>query len=86
MRIGFMGSPQYSVPTLWALINNGFTVPVVYTQPPRPKGRGKKLSPCPVHVAADDLNIPVLNPINFKHPADIITLQNYNLDMLVVVA
>lgn len=86
MRIGFMGSPQYSVPTLHALINNGFMVPVVYTQPPRPKGRGKKLSPCPVHAAADDLNIPVLNPINFKHPADIITLQNYNLDMLVVVA
>ena len=86
MRIGFMGSPKYSVPTLQALVNAGFTIPVVYTQPPRPKGRGKKISPCPVHAVANGLNIPVLHPVNFKHPADITTLQKYELDMLVVVA
>ncbi len=86
MRIGFMGTPTYSVATLQALINAGYQVPVVYTQPPRRKGRGKHLTPCPVHAVAQDLGITVLTPIHFKDDADIATLQSYNLDILVVVA
>ena len=43
MRIGFMGSPDFSVPTLQVLHNSTHSVEVVYTQPPRPKGRGKKV-------------------------------------------
>ena len=82
MRIGFMGSPEYSVPTLQALAGSCV---VVYTQPPRPKGRGKEVSPCPVHSKAIDLEIEVLNPTNFED-SDIETLKSYNLDLLVVVA
>ena len=82
MRIGFMGSPEFSVPTLEALADK--TV-VVYTQPPRAKGRGKEVSPCPVHEKAGELGIDVLNPTKFEDE-DIQTLKSYNLDLLVVVA
>ncbi len=86
MRLGFMGTPEFSVKTLKALIDTGYDVAVVYTQPPRPKGRGKKITPCPVHSYAETQGIEVLNPINFKDSQSIETLKSYNLDALVVVA
>ena len=85
MRIGFMGSPDFSVPTLEVLHNSTHSVEVVYTQPPRPKGRGKKIIPCPVHEKADALDIPVLNPTKFNDD-EVDILKSYNLDLLVVVA
>lgn len=85
MRIGFMGSPDFSVPTLEVLHNSTHSVEVVYTQPPRPKGRGKKIIPCPVHEKADALDIPVLNPTKFNDD-EVEILKSYNLDLLVVVA
>lgn len=86
MRVGFMGSPLYSVATLNALVDAGFEVPVVYCQPPRPKGRGKILSPCPVHVQADTLGISVQNPVHFKDSHDVDMLRTYDVDVLIVVA
>ena len=86
MRLGFMGTPEFSVHTLQAIIDAGHDVAVVYTQPPRPKGRGKKITPCPVHAYAISQGIEVLNPISFKDNNEIETLKSYNLDALVVVA
>ncbi|MEL6664259.1 MAG: methionyl-tRNA formyltransferase, partial [Pseudomonadota bacterium] len=53
LRIIFMGSPDFSVPTLDALIAAGHDIVCVYTQPPKPAGRGKKLRPTPVHAHAE---------------------------------
>ncbi|OYW45316.1 MAG: methionyl-tRNA formyltransferase [Sphingomonadales bacterium 32-68-7] len=62
MRIVFMGTPEFAVPTLAALVEAGHDIPAVYTQPPRPAGRGKQLQPSPVHRAAEALGIPVRHP------------------------
>ena len=86
MRLGFMGTPDFSVHTLQALIDSGHDVAVVYTQPPRPKGRGKHITSCPVHVHAEGLGITVLNPVNFEDDADIAIMKSFELDALVVVA
>ena len=66
MRIVFMGTPDFSVPVLEALVDAGHELVCVYSQPPRPAGRGKKERPSPVHQKADELGIPVRHPINFK--------------------
>ena len=86
MRLGFMGTPDFSINTLQALVDAGHDVAVVYTQPPRPKGRGKHITPCPVHAHAEVLGITVLNPVNFKCDADITMMKSFDLDALVVVA
>lgn len=62
MRIVFMGTPEFAVPCLKTLIRNGMNVAGVFTQPDRPKGRGNKLSPSPVKVAAVEAGIPVFQP------------------------
>jgi methionyl-tRNA formyltransferase len=62
MRIVFMGTPAFAVPTLLALHEAGHVVPAAYTQPPRPSGRGKQLQTSPVHQAAEAFGIPVCHP------------------------
>ena len=62
MRIVFMGTPAFAVPTLMALHEAGHEIRAAYTQPPRPAGRGKQLQNSPVHNAADSLGIPVCYP------------------------
>ena len=62
MRIVFMGTPEFAVPSLKTLIREGFNVVGVFTQPDRPKGRGNKLTPSPVKVAAQEAGIPVFQP------------------------
>jgi methionyl-tRNA formyltransferase len=62
MRIVFMGTPAFAVPTLAALHEAGHEIRAAYTQPPRPAGRGKQLQNSPVHVAAEALGIPVCYP------------------------
>ena len=62
MRIVFMGTPAFAVPTLMALHEAGHDIPAAYTQPPRPAGRGKQVRNSPVHQAADALGIPVCYP------------------------
>ena len=66
MRVIFMGSPDFAVPTLYALIAAGHEVAAVYCQPPRPAGRGKALQQTPVQRAAELLGIPVHTPSSLK--------------------
>lgn len=85
-RILFAGTPEFSVPPLRALIDSPHQVVGVYTQPDRPAGRGRKLSPSPVKEVALQANIPVEQPVNFKDPADVARLASFNADLMVVVA
>lgn len=67
MRVIFMGTPDFAVPTLRALVSAGHAVVAAYSQPPRPGGRrGKELTPSPVHRAAEDLGIAVRHPVSLK--------------------
>jgi methionyl-tRNA formyltransferase len=67
MRIIFMGTPDFAVPSLKALVEAGHEVVAAYTQPPRPGGRrGKELTPTPVHKAAEALDIEVRHPVSLK--------------------
>jgi len=67
MRIIFMGTPDFAVPALRALHAAGHEVVCVYTQPPRPAGRGKKLSPSPVQVEAERLGLEVRSPVSLRN-------------------
>jgi len=86
MRVVFMGTPEFSVPVLEALIAAGHEVVAVYCQPPRPAGRGKKLRPSPVHARAGALGLPVRCPVNFRNASDIAAFQALGADIAVVVA
>ncbi|MBP2235820.1 methionyl-tRNA formyltransferase [Sinorhizobium kostiense] len=87
LRIIFMGTPEFSVPTLRALAEAGHEIVATYTQPPRPGGRrGLDLTKSPVHQAAELLGIPVLTPANFKQPADRQSFRDFDADVAVVVA
>jgi methionyl-tRNA formyltransferase len=66
MRVIFMGSPDFAVPTLYALIAGSHEVAAVYCQPPRPAGRGKAVQPTPIHRAAELLGIPVHTPTSLN--------------------
>jgi methionyl-tRNA formyltransferase len=70
LRIAFMGSPGFSVPALLALHEAGHHIAAVYAQPPRPAGRGQSVRPCPVHVAAKTLGIPVRTPLRLRTNAE----------------
>ncbi|QFY62227.1 methionyl-tRNA formyltransferase [Rhizobium grahamii] len=87
LRIVFMGTPEFSVPTLRSLVDAGHTVAAVYTQPPRPGGRrGLDLQKSPVHQAAELLGIPVFTPVNFKEQAERDHFIALQADVAVVVA
>lgn len=66
MRLVFMGSPDFAVPALQALVAAGHEVVAAYCQPPRPAGRGQALQPCPVHRAAESLGITVRHPVRLR--------------------
>lgn len=66
MKLAFMGTPAFAVPALAALVAAGHDVVAVYTQPPRPAGRGQKLTPSPVQQWAEQNGIPVHTPISLK--------------------
>ena len=68
MRIVFMGTPDFAVPSLKALVEGGYSVVGVVTQPDRPKGRGKKLTMSPVKEYAIQHCIPVLQPERISQP------------------
>ncbi len=85
-RIIFMGTPDFSVPALQALINGEDEVVAVITQPDRPKGRGKKLSPPPVKVLAESAGIPVLQPTKIRTQEFADELRSYQPDLIVVAA
>ncbi len=85
-RIIFMGTPDFSVPALQNLIDGQDEVVAVITQPDRPKGRGKKLSPPPVKVLAESANIPVLQPTKVRTSEFLEELQSYKPDLIIVAA
>ena len=66
MRIVFMGTPAFAVPTLLALHEAGHEIVAAYTQPPRPGGRGKQERKSPVHLAAEKLGVPVCHPASLR--------------------
>lgn len=86
LRIGFMGTPDFSVPALKALHESSHEVVCVYSQPPRPKGRGHQVQPSPIHAYAEEQNIPVLTPKSLKNIAEQTEFQSHNLDVAIVVA
>jgi methionyl-tRNA formyltransferase len=86
MRIVFMGTPDFSVPVLQALVSAGHELVAVYCQPPRPAGRGNKKRPSKVHSLAESLDLRVLHPLNFQDPAEIKSFAALKADIAVVVA
>ena len=86
MRIVFMGTPDFAVPTLTALIEGGHEVVAVVTQPDKPKGRGGKMQYTPVKEAAVAHGIPVFQPVKIREPEAVEELRKYNADIMVVIA
>lgn len=81
-----MGTPEFAVPSLQILVENGFNVVAVITAPDKPKGRGQKLATSPVKDYAVSQDIPVLQPTNLKNPEFIEELKSYNANLQIVVA
>ena len=86
MRIVFMGTPEFSVPVLQALVAAGHDVVASYSQPPRPAGRGKALTPTPVHAAAEALDISVRTPLTLRDPQAQADFAALDADIAVVAA
>ncbi|WP_421854418.1 methionyl-tRNA formyltransferase [Oricola sp.] len=87
MRLIFMGTPEFSVPTLVALHDRGHEIAAVYSQPPRPAGRrGLALTPSPVHRMAEEIGIPVRTPQSLKQEAEQQAFAALAADAAVVVA
>ncbi|MEM7318368.1 MAG: methionyl-tRNA formyltransferase, partial [Pseudomonadota bacterium] len=86
MRIVFLGTPEFSVPVLDALIEAGHDIAAVYCQPPRPAGRGKKERPSPVQARAERLGLPVRHPVSLKTADTQAEFAALNADIAVVVA
>jgi len=87
MKIVFMGTPEVAVPTLREIVEAGFEVPLVLTQPDRPKGRGKKLQPTPVKEYALEQGLEVLQPEKIRGNEEIYKiLDDVQADFFVVVA
>ena len=81
-----MGTPDFSVPVLEALVADGHEIACVYCQPPRPAGRGKKLRVTSVHARAEELGLPVRHPLSFKDPDVVAGFVAVGADVAVVVA
>ena len=86
MRVIFMGTPEFSVPVLDALVAAGHEIAAVYCQPPRPAGRGKKERPTPVHARALELGFEVRHPVSLKGADEQAALAALQADVAVVVA
>ena len=86
MNIVFMGTPDFSVPCLQALLDAGYLVTGVFTQPDKPKGRGYQLAPPPVKEFALTQNLPVFQPKTMRDAETLEQLKGCNPDLIVVVA
>jgi len=85
MRLIFLGTPQFAVPSLDALVAAGHRVQAVFTQPDRPKGRGQLLTHSPVKQAALRLGLTVHQPERIRHPEPLALLEQYEIDAMAVV-
>ncbi|MDO5323649.1 MAG: methionyl-tRNA formyltransferase [Clostridia bacterium] len=86
MRIVFMGTPEFAVPSLRALLDNGYEVVGAITQPDRPAGRGHKLTPCPVKLLAQERGVPVYQFEKIKNPEGVECLRALKPDLVVTAA
>ncbi len=86
MRIVFMGTPEFAVPSLSEILAAGHEVVRVYTQPPRPAGRGKSLQKSPVHKFARKMGLEIATPISFRKSAVIDELEALDADIACVIA
>ena len=86
MRIVFMGTPEFAVPSLEALLKSDDRVVGIVTQPDRPRGRGQRLSPSPVKVIAQREQLPLLQPTKMKDPAFMAELSGWKPDFIAVAA
>ena len=86
MRIVFMGTPDFSVPALKALVEVGHQVIAVVTQPDKPKGRGKEVQMTPVKIQAMEYGIPVYQPAKVREASFVEVLQGMEADVYVVIA
>ncbi|QHL91090.1 methionyl-tRNA formyltransferase [Sphingomonas changnyeongensis] len=86
MRLIFMGTPDFAVPTLDALAAAGHDIAAVYSQPPRPAGRGKALTPTPVARRAAELGIAVLTPVSLKGAEEQAVFAAFGADAAIVAA
>ncbi|SDW58705.1 methionyl-tRNA formyltransferase [Litoreibacter albidus] len=86
MKLVFMGTPEFSVPVLDALVDAGHEVVAVYSQPPRPAGRGKKDRPSPVQARAEELGLSVRHPVSLKGAGEQAEFAALGADIAVVVA
>ncbi|MFO1246990.1 MAG: methionyl-tRNA formyltransferase [Alphaproteobacteria bacterium] len=86
MRLAFMGTPDFAVPTLAELIAQGHDIAAVYSQPPRPKGRGMALEPGPVHAFAQKAGLEVRTPLSLKGAEEQAAFAALDIDAAIVVA
>src|SRR5471032_627902 len=86
LRLAFMGTPDFAVPTLAELIAQGHDIAAVYSQPPRPKGRGMALEPGPVHKFAESAKLEVRTPLSLKTAEEQASFAALNIDAAIVVA
>ena len=86
MRLAFLGTPEFSVVGLAALAGAGFEIACVYSQPPAPRGRGKKLTSSPVQAFAEAHGLAVRTPVSMRDPAEIAAFAALELDAAVVIA
>ncbi|WP_131195267.1 methionyl-tRNA formyltransferase [Lichenihabitans psoromatis] len=86
MRLIFMGTPEFAVPTLSEIVGQGHEVVAVYTRAPAQGGRGMDLRPSPVHVMAQRFGLPVLTPASLKGDAEADVFASFGADAAVVVA
>lgn len=86
MRLAFMGTPEFAVPSLDALVAAGHELVAVYTQPPRPANRGKKLTPSAVQTRAEELGLPVRSPLSLRTAEAQAEFAALDLDAAIVAA
>lgn len=86
MRIIFMGTPEIGAPTLREITAHGHEIVAVYSQPPRPAGRGKKEQKGAIHLAAEQMGLSVHTPLNFRSQQDVDIFEQHEADVAVVVA
>lgn len=86
LKVVFMGTPEFAVPSLSEILSSGHEVACVYTQPPRKSGRGQKLTKSPVHQFADLMGLPVRTPESFRKSKVIDGLEALDVDVACVVA
>ena len=86
MRLAFLGTPDFAVTCLAALVEAGHEIAAVYSQPPAPRGRGHELKPSPTHAFAEAHGIPVRTPVSMRDPVEVEAFSALNLDAAVVVA